>query len=783
MLELKVPSVTERSEIGSPFRLIPFLLKLGICACLLGSVFVWLRTMQTDHTSDVYMLKPFLFAASSFLLIRFFAFHWGLRVLLYAGVSLSLIVFYFYGTVLELASWVSYVQDWERDAARLASSEIQHVSGANRTLLFYAGTAWVVEALYYLFIEKHSAGWFSAFNFAYIAAFQLTTGADLLFEMFLALVIGAALLAFTRWRRLLEEDSIASSGNKAASARWFTATVIIIALCAGISYMSTMDLSRETKPVSWEEAFSEWPMKWSLPGESRRETYAMTGYSDRDTELGGNLKPDHTVMFSAGTPKLTYWRGTSKSEYTGKGWKSAPEEKSYEFFTETFSAQAEKLAGTSYVQTIKLQEGAPFPTLFAGDLVTAFEEVVLDSEEIIDRDVVQWNTMSGSYRLPYGHASSYTTSNLNLELPEQLISALIAETEYLLPEQDGLSPEERKAFTQLPERLPSRVKAKALEWTEGADELQEQIAQLVRNLRSAYPYRMDGQMPMKDEADFVDHFLFDQKYGYCDHFSTSLVVMLRTLDIPARWVKGFSPGQITAAPSEEQSYYTVEVRNSDAHSWAEVYVDEIGWVAVDPTPSSDAGDAVDHTAAEAAVASAKDEVDRDESEGDGLWAKIWRNSLFPVKEWFIHVAQMIADPIRDGWHRTADWLQHAWSGGAWSRWIVGTLVLATASAASAAGFIWIRRKGWIHHTSQTSKGSLYQQEMYWKKLIRKYGKMKPAETPREYIERLKKRYPEREQDLNVCLQHYESTRFGMDSSQMNFEQVRLLYLRLCEGKV
>ena len=53
-----------------------------------------------------------------------------------------------------------------------------------------------------------------------------------------------------------------------------------------------------------------------------------------------------------------------------------------------------------------------------------------------------------------------------------------------------------------------------------------------------------------------------------------MVVLLRSLEIPARWAKGFSPG----SPATENGITTYTVRNLNAHSWVEVYFDGYGWV-------------------------------------------------------------------------------------------------------------------------------------------------------------------------------------------------------------
>src|SRR5690606_12086850 len=47
----------------------------------------------------------------------------------------------------------------------------------------------------------------------------------------------------------------------------------------------------------------------------------------------------------------------------------------------------------------------------------------------------------------------------------------------------------------------------------------------------------------RQSADFVDSFLFEIQEGYCDYYSTAMVVMARTLGLPARWVKGYVPGE------------------------------------------------------------------------------------------------------------------------------------------------------------------------------------------------------------------------------------------------
>ena len=77
--------------------------------------------------------------------------------------------------------------------------------------------------------------------------------------------------------------------------------------------------------------------------------------------------------------------------------------------------------------------------------------------------------------------------------------------------------------------------------------------------------------------DSVDEFLFDSRLGFCEHYASAFVVLMRALDVPARVVTGYQGGEINPV----DGYMTV--RQSDAHAWAEVWLAGRGWTRVDPT--------------------------------------------------------------------------------------------------------------------------------------------------------------------------------------------------------
>ncbi len=65
--------------------------------------------------------------------------------------------------------------------------------------------------------------------------------------------------------------------------------------------------------------------------------------------------------------------------------------------------------------------------------------------------------------------------------------------------------------------------------------------------------------------------------GFCQQYATTMVMMLRTLDVPSRYVEGYLPGHLIG----DGQY---EVDASAAHAWVEVWFNDVGWVPFDPTP-------------------------------------------------------------------------------------------------------------------------------------------------------------------------------------------------------
>jgi hypothetical protein len=101
----------------------------------------------------------------------------------------------------------------------------------------------------------------------------------------------------------------------------------------------------------------------------------------------------------------------------------------------------------------------------------------------------------------------------------------------------------------------------------------DKAAAIERYLREI-PYNERIDEPASGQ-DGVDYFLFDVRQGYCDYYASSMVVMLRSLGVPARYVRGYGQG--------ERQVGVYEVREWDSHAWPEVFFPGYGWVEFEPT--------------------------------------------------------------------------------------------------------------------------------------------------------------------------------------------------------
>ncbi|MEF3306097.1 DUF4129 domain-containing transglutaminase family protein [Paenibacillus sp. GYB003] len=323
---------------------------------------------------------------------------------------------------------------------------------------------------------------------------------------------------------------------------------------------------------------------------------SSSGYSRNDSTLGGEFSFDFTPVMSISTSHRSYWRGETRSLYTGKGWIASDVERKAQLVPVTADASLPqdprlaplqvKTVDVTQTVTVLGEASQDYPVLFGAYSIDKVQSVAVNGSAA-SLAPLQWSPRLGELRwnatgrMPYPQTYSITS-----KVP--IVSeADLRKVPVELPTRAGL-----EEYLFLPETLPDRVRTLAQQVTATGTNMYDKVKQLENYLATTFPYTNTPDLSKGRSRDFVDRFLFEIKEGYCDYYSTAMAVMARSLGIPARWVKGYTPGvnvmteEMMGLPEElidpdGAGDYTV--RNSDAHSWVEIYFPGYGWIPFEPT--------------------------------------------------------------------------------------------------------------------------------------------------------------------------------------------------------
>ena len=251
-------------------------------------------------------------------------------------------------------------------------------------------------------------------------------------------------------------------------------------------------------------------------------------------------------------------------------------------FEHDFRSQSLFFSGIA-VGVVPLEERAVYrdasDTLTTDALMQRGESYAVEFVETADNMNVH-NILAASYRgvlqdaLDALMSSDFDGSKLHFSAPQtDEIEFAHLLYEYLIPRADWIF----ENYTQLPTGLPQSVESLARYITRYAENDFERAVMVVEFLRNGFDYTLTpGQTPAG--RDFVEWFLFDAQIGYCVHFATAFVVMMRTLGVPSRYVEGFM-----ASGNVGRDGF-MDVINRQGHAWGEVYFEGFGWYLFEPTP-------------------------------------------------------------------------------------------------------------------------------------------------------------------------------------------------------
>ncbi|WP_158602247.1 transglutaminase TgpA family protein [Cohnella endophytica] len=375
----------------------------------------------------------------------------------------------------------------------------------------------------------------------------------------------------------------------------FPAVVIItIVLLAGI-FVPRAPVILEDPYTIWTEAQGREVPAFSGEGGVQKVSVtpstkgsSLSGYSRDDRKIGGSFQFDYSPVMTITTSQSSYWRGESKSIYTGKGWADTKDARLVPLAVgaatdlELDPPRAPGVKTVEVVQTVTVLRKDKIPVLFGAGPVSSVSELKSDNNAGLKWNPEEWEARwTKSARV-----ESYSIVSQVAVLDVKGLQGAPA------PSSIDVAP-----YLQLPDSLPDRVRELAKEKTAGLTNDYDKAKELESYLKETFPYTNKPDLTRqtnRTNGDFVDAFLFEIKEGYCDYFSTSFVVMARSIGLPTRWVKGYATGYDPSRSERERfggpiatpdpsGAGTYTVRNADAHSWAEVYFEGYGWIPFEPT--------------------------------------------------------------------------------------------------------------------------------------------------------------------------------------------------------
>ncbi len=442
---------------------------------------------------------------------------------------------------------------------------------------------------------------------------------------------------------------------------------------------------------------------------------AKTGLSDslepgEISQLGLSDELVFRAKFKGQRPPQNklYWRGPVYSYTNGKRWAELKGHKINTVINKIdYSGQAYQYTLLMEPQDKKWVYALDMPSIFPQSLNKNFQYQLINSDNAKQR---------AEYKF-----TSYTQYNTGT-----------------------LSKQEREENLQLPENPSARLKQLVTQ-LHGFDRPAEVFIQAVLSHFREENFHYTLSPPLMGGTP-IETFLFEKRYGFCSHYATAFVYLMRIAEIPSRVVGGYQGGELNQAGD------FLEIRQANAHAWAEVWLKNKGWTRFDPT-----------------AAIAPERIEKNV------------NIDLQIATGAINFSSMYANGSR-----ALSWLKQArqmWSNidYSWQRWVINyntenqTKFLSSLGInnlksiafwlAGSIGFIIAILAGIILR-QQTSKQAeevrIYQ--LFCKKMTKVGFNKKTAETVQHFAQRIAQSRPELAEKVNKITQIYSRLRYEKEPS-------------------
>jgi transglutaminase-like putative cysteine protease len=333
----------------------------------------------------------------------------------------------------------------------------------------------------------------------------------------------------------------------------------------------------------------EWLEKESSEASFERTTYDSTPVDSIDTEVLLNTE----LLFTVETTKDMYFRYQVFDSFINGHWQTYERDKQIEipFNEDTYVSYVNYLADVQDLMQYGNEIGTKYYELIdAVDVTVRLKNITTD---YIYLPLYTTQLMAGNQRIFKTEDDIVYAENLNTigfeydfrayvyDYKSDILNERLKETNTHVE----LTAEDFDKFTQIDRNYRNTLKPLVDEITKGYESDYEKLLAIEAFLRSNFTYNIEVNY---ENDDFLETFLFDVQSGYCVHYATTFTLMARTLGIPTRYVEGYvvdvEPNNVYSKIVDGR--FVIDVTGESAHSFPEVYFDDIGWVRFEPTPNN-----------------------------------------------------------------------------------------------------------------------------------------------------------------------------------------------------
>ncbi|MGM9985727.1 MAG: transglutaminaseTgpA domain-containing protein [Bacillaceae bacterium] len=540
------------------------ILQLGAYAICYLLLLEWLRPLRALTNIDNMMV--FIIFTGALLVLSFFRVKiaWKISfVTLY--ILFSVYYLYFQEVALLDINWFLLLgQDITKSIELVWALKVLEIPYTVQTILLFFLLSLVTFFIYYFVMRKQRIFFFLFLTILFIGLLDTFSPYDGNWAIIRVMVMGFVLLGLLSFKRKMEKNNLQAEMKQAMG--WFISLVTIVIACSVIAFLSPKFAPQWADPVPFLKTFSN-----KFHGGSG--VVKTVGFGEDDSRLGGDFKRDATVVFTAATDSKQYWKIETKDVYTGSGWVKNGFDAGTIPFGNGATIPATDLfmdkGNTPMMAMVEMRirdTYIPYP-----NPVIQAQIKTKDSEAsfVYTENATRITSVDGE-----GKPTKLDKYQFTYEVPVFNIDQL--RTANNLEDMDLFY-----TYTVLPTNLPERIRDLAISLTQDKTNQYDKVKAIESYFQTNQFLYANADIPYPEVAqDFVDQFLFETKRGYCVHFSTAMAVMLRSIDIPTRWVKGYTPGEVMGMKDGKTTY---QITNNNAHAWVEVYFQGVGWVPFEPT--------------------------------------------------------------------------------------------------------------------------------------------------------------------------------------------------------